>query len=169
MSMSRNVCSWTRWEMVSGQRLILQQDDWKASLKVFPNPKHSFFPLLKFLKSTTGEEGIQTWIYPAQRLHPNFSDPLNVVMIRKTNRTIYAWAYVILFSSDCHYPMITESNTTACASNWSKIFEVPNCSGAWNTSRMWTKPLLPMLPTCPFSWWTYRNCNEQVLAIRSCL
>lgn len=54
----------------------------------------------KYVKSTTVAEGIQTCIYQAQLLHPNFLDPLNVVMIVKTNLTTNAWAYVILFSSD---------------------------------------------------------------------
>jgi putative transposase len=54
----------------------------------------------KYLKSTTVAEGIQTCIYQAQLLHPDFPDPLNVVIIVKTNLTTNAWAHVILFSSD---------------------------------------------------------------------
>jgi len=54
----------------------------------------------KYLKSTTVEEGIQTCIYQAQLLHTDFPDPLNVVVIVKTNLTTHTWAHVILFSSD---------------------------------------------------------------------
>lgn len=54
----------------------------------------------KYLKSTTIIEGIQTCVYQAQLLHPDFPDPLNVVIIVKTNLTTNAWAHVILFSSD---------------------------------------------------------------------
>jgi putative transposase len=54
----------------------------------------------KYLKSTKVTEGIQTCIYQAQLLHTDFPDPLNVVIIVKTNLTTNAWAHVILFSSD---------------------------------------------------------------------
>lgn len=54
----------------------------------------------KYLKSSSVAEHIQTCIYQAQLLHPDFPDPLNVVIIVKTNLTTNAWAHVILFSSD---------------------------------------------------------------------
>lgn len=54
----------------------------------------------KYLKSTSVAESIQTCIYQANLLHPDFPDPLNVVIIVKTNLTTNAWAHVILFSSD---------------------------------------------------------------------
>jgi len=53
-----------------------------------------------YLKSTTVAKGIQTCIHQAQLLHPDFPDPLNVVILVKTNLTSGAWAHVILFSSD---------------------------------------------------------------------
>ncbi|MGE5417919.1 MAG: transposase [Acidobacteriota bacterium] len=53
-----------------------------------------------YLKSTTVEKGIQTCIYQSQLLHPDFPDPLNVVILVKTSLTTGAWAHVILFSSD---------------------------------------------------------------------
>jgi putative transposase len=53
-----------------------------------------------YLKSTTLEKGIQTCIYQAQLLHPDFPGLLNVVILVKTNLTTHAWAHVILFSSD---------------------------------------------------------------------
>ncbi len=54
----------------------------------------------KYLKSTTVSGNIKTCIYQAQLLHPDFPDPLNVVIIVKTNLTTNAWAHIILFSSD---------------------------------------------------------------------
>jgi putative transposase len=53
-----------------------------------------------YLKSTTVEKGIQTCVYQAQLLHPDFPGPLNVVILVKTNLSTQAWAHVILFSSD---------------------------------------------------------------------
>jgi len=53
-----------------------------------------------YLQSTAVEKGIQTCTYQAQLLHPDFPSPLNVVILVKTNLTTYAWAHVILFSSD---------------------------------------------------------------------
>lgn len=53
-----------------------------------------------YLKSTTLEKGIQTCVYQAQLLHPDFPGALNVVVLVKTNLTTLAWAHVILFSSD---------------------------------------------------------------------
>lgn len=53
-----------------------------------------------YLKSTTVEKGIQTCIYQAQLLHPDFPNSLNVVILVKTNLATGAWAHVILFSSD---------------------------------------------------------------------
>jgi hypothetical protein len=53
-----------------------------------------------YLKSTTVEKGIQTCVYQAQLLHPDFPVPLNVVILVKTNLSTHAWAHVILFSGD---------------------------------------------------------------------
>ena len=52
------------------------------------------------LKTTTIEGQIETRIYQTQALHKEFSQPLNVVIIVKTNLQTQAWAHVILFSSD---------------------------------------------------------------------
>lgn len=54
----------------------------------------------QYLKTIVLEDGIQTCTYQAQLLHSDFSVPLNVVIIVKTNLTTQAWAHVILFSSD---------------------------------------------------------------------
>jgi DDE superfamily endonuclease len=52
------------------------------------------------LKETTVEGDIETRLYQAQLLHKEFPQPLNVVIIVKTNLRTQAQAHVILFSSD---------------------------------------------------------------------
>jgi putative transposase len=54
----------------------------------------------KYLKETTIEDDIRTDIYQIAALHKEFAQPLNVVIIVKTNLKTGAWAHVILFSSD---------------------------------------------------------------------
>ena len=54
----------------------------------------------KYLKETTVEGHIQTRMYQAQLLHKEFAQPLNVVIIAKTNLHTQARAHVLLFSSD---------------------------------------------------------------------
>jgi IS4 transposase len=54
----------------------------------------------KSLIATTVEGPIQTCLYQAQLLHKEFAQPLNVVIIVKTNLHTQAQAHVILFSSD---------------------------------------------------------------------
>jgi putative transposase len=55
---------------------------------------------VQYLKETTVERHIQTCIYQMQLLHKEFTQPLNVVIIVKTNLHTQARAHVILFSSD---------------------------------------------------------------------
>ena len=54
----------------------------------------------QYLKETTVEGHIQTCIYQAPLLHKEFAQPLNVVIIAKTNLRTHARAHVVLFSSD---------------------------------------------------------------------
>jgi putative transposase len=54
----------------------------------------------KYRKETTVEGHIQTRLYQAQLLHKEFAQPLNVVIIIKTNLHTQARAHVLLFSSD---------------------------------------------------------------------
>jgi putative transposase len=54
----------------------------------------------KYLKETTVEGPIQTRLYQAHLLHKEFTHPLNVVIIVKTNLRTQARAHVLLFSSD---------------------------------------------------------------------
>ena|SRR5215471_4968482 len=53
-----------------------------------------------YLKETTVEGDMQTCVYQAQLLHKEFPQPLNVVILVKTNLRTQAQAHVILFSSD---------------------------------------------------------------------
>jgi hypothetical protein len=55
---------------------------------------------VQYLKETTVEGHMQTCIYQMQLLHKEFTQPLNVVIIAKTNLCTQARAHVILFSSD---------------------------------------------------------------------
>jgi putative transposase len=54
----------------------------------------------QYLKETPVEGHIQTCIYQAQLRHKEFPQPLNVVIIVKTNLRTHARAPVVLFSSD---------------------------------------------------------------------
>jgi putative transposase len=55
---------------------------------------------VQYLKETMGEGYMQTYIYQMKLLHKEFTQPLNVVIIAKTNLRTRARAHVILFSSD---------------------------------------------------------------------
>ena len=55
---------------------------------------------VQYLKETTVEGHIQTCIYQAHLLHKEFQDPLNVVIIAKTNLRTLSCAHVVLLSSD---------------------------------------------------------------------
>jgi len=54
----------------------------------------------QYLHETTVEGHIQTRLYQAQLLHKEFGQPLNVVILAKTNLRTQAQAHAILFSSD---------------------------------------------------------------------
>jgi putative transposase len=55
---------------------------------------------VQYLKETTVEGPIETRLYQMQVLHKEFAQPLNVVIIAKTNLRTQARAHVVLFSSD---------------------------------------------------------------------
>jgi hypothetical protein len=54
----------------------------------------------QYLKACSVEDGIQTRIHQMTMWHKLFADPLNVVIIVKTNLKSQARAHVVLFSSD---------------------------------------------------------------------
>lgn len=54
----------------------------------------------KYLKETKIEDGFETRTYQMQLLHQDFLNPLNVVILLRTNLATGAWANVVLFSSD---------------------------------------------------------------------
>ena len=51
-------------------------------------------------KETKIEDGFDLRIYQTQLLQKDFPDPLNVIVLLRTNLETQAWANVILFSSD---------------------------------------------------------------------
>ncbi len=55
---------------------------------------------LKYMVRTAMRDGIQTDVYQATMLHKSFADPINVVVIVKTNLSTRKRAHVVLFSSD---------------------------------------------------------------------
>ena len=55
---------------------------------------------VQYLQETTVEGHIETNMYQMQVLHKEFAQPLNVVIIAKTNMRTKACAHVVLFSSD---------------------------------------------------------------------
>lgn len=57
-----------------------------------------------YLKESRVEGHLQTRLYQAPLLHKELSQPLNVVIIVKTNLQTGAWARVILFSTDLELP-----------------------------------------------------------------
>ena len=61
--------------------------------------KYDHLPI-QYLKETTVEGDIETRMYQMQVLHKEFTHPLNVVIIAKTNLRTHARAHVVLFSSD---------------------------------------------------------------------
>jgi IS4 transposase len=54
----------------------------------------------RYLQASEEEDGIRTDYYQAKMLHKSFAQPLNVVIIVKTNLKTGKRAHVILFSSD---------------------------------------------------------------------
>jgi len=58
----------------------------------------------RFVRQTTLEDGVETRIYQLQARHKTFAQPVNVVVILKTNLKTQAQAHVILFSSDLALP-----------------------------------------------------------------
>jgi putative transposase len=55
---------------------------------------------LRYLKQSSVQDNIQTDIYQAQMLHKEFAQPLNIVIIVKTNQKSHKRAHAVLFSSD---------------------------------------------------------------------
>ncbi len=55
----------------------------------------------KFIVNSSTEDGLRTETYQVKKaLHKKFAQPLNIVIIVKTNLKTQAQAHVILFSSD---------------------------------------------------------------------
>ena len=58
----------------------------------------------RYLRDTADDGGIATCIYQLEARHKTFAQPLNVVVIVKTNRHTQRQAHVLLFSSDLALP-----------------------------------------------------------------
>ena len=58
----------------------------------------------EYLKETVVEDGYETRTYQMQLLHREFLEPLNVVILLRTNLETKAWSNVILFSNDLELP-----------------------------------------------------------------
>jgi hypothetical protein len=58
----------------------------------------------QYLQETTIEGPMKTSMYHMQLLHKEFAQPLNVVILVKTNLRTQAHAHVVLFSSDLELP-----------------------------------------------------------------
>jgi len=54
----------------------------------------------QFVRQRSVEDGVETCVYQAELLHKEFAQPLNVVVIVKTNLKTQARAHVLLVSSD---------------------------------------------------------------------
>ncbi|MCA1617573.1 MAG: transposase [Acidobacteria bacterium] len=54
----------------------------------------------RFLRQRRVEDGVETCVYQVEVLHKEFAQPLNVVVLVKTNLKTQARAHVLLFSSD---------------------------------------------------------------------
>jgi putative transposase len=67
--------------------------------KYGPKVAYDHLPM-QYLKETTVEGHIETRLYQMQLRHKEFTQPLNVVIIAKTNLRTQARAHVVLFSSD---------------------------------------------------------------------
>ena len=67
--------------------------------KYGPKVDYDHLPV-HYLKETTVEGHIETRLYQMQLLHKEFVQPLNVVIIAKTNLHTQARVHVVLFSSD---------------------------------------------------------------------
>jgi putative transposase len=67
--------------------------------KYGPKVDYDHLPV-QYLTETTVEGHIATRLYQMQVLHKEFTHPLNVVIIAKTNLRTQARAHVVLFSSD---------------------------------------------------------------------
>jgi putative transposase len=57
---------------------------------------------VQYLKEPTVEGHIETCLYQMRVLHKEFAQPLNVVIIAKTNLRTQARAHVILFTQNRH-------------------------------------------------------------------
>jgi len=88
----------------------------------------------QYLKKTRVEDGFETRTYQMQLPHKDFPDPLNVVILLRTNPETQAWANGILFSSDLDLSYDKLIDYYSLRFQISSISETPNNSGDWKIS-----------------------------------
>jgi putative transposase len=88
----------------------------------------------RYLVEKSPDGDIETRFYQASMLHREFAQPLNMVIITKTNLKTGAFAKINLFSSDWNSPGRKSLTITACGFRLSSISEMPNNIGAWKIS-----------------------------------
>jgi putative transposase len=76
-----------------------RQNKYGPRKKYGPKLDYNHMPQ-RYLKATSLDQELQTDIYQMVVWHKRFADPLNVVVIVKTNLKTQAQAHVVLFSSD---------------------------------------------------------------------
>ncbi len=84
--------------------------------------------------ATGQDKGIRTDVYQATMLHECFADPLNVVILVKTNLESGVRAHAVLFSSDLKLTHDTLIHYYRLRSKSSSTSATLNNSGAWRTS-----------------------------------
>ena len=87
------------------------------------------------LRQTTDDDGIATRIYQLEARHKTFAQPLNVVVIVKTNQQHPApGARPALQQRSGVALCPTDRLLRPCGSSWSSTFAMPNSTGAWRIS-----------------------------------
>ena len=119
----------------------------------------------QYLKETTVEGPIETRLYQMQVLHKEFAQPLNVVILAKTNLRTQARAHVILFSSDLDLAYTPLVDTMGYGSKSSLTSGMPNSTGGSKTSCRSPPPGSPMQRICRCSWSMWRTVSG-LLSIR---
>lgn len=88
----------------------------------------------KYRQETSTEKGVRTDIYQMEMLHKEFAQPLNVVIIVKTNLKTGAGVMSFFSAAICTSIMPASSISTACVSKSNSISVMPSSIGVWKIS-----------------------------------
>ena len=83
----------------------------------------------EYLKETVVEDGYETRTYQMQLLHREFLEPLNVVILLRTNLETKAWSNVILFSNDLELPY--DQMIDFCSLRFQIVFNFRDAKQFW--------------------------------------